>query len=249
LNSENAVKLLLSDVYSIYAKPAQQDAFFAQAAAAVFSTLTTGGVDVDKIVPALNRAIEDNRLMAWSAHEGEQTLIAGTHIAGILPTDNKEATQIGVFFGEASASKMSYYMRTAVDLTDNSCAVSASPTFSAAVTLDTGISLADYRRLPSYVRSQTYVTTPLKTRTLVWVYGPPGGSFADFSWDGRGVGTTLEATGSDLGRPVAHFIVDLRPGERTTVTANFTAPTGEYGPLEARVTPMVNPATLSVAGC
>nr|WP_246376958.1 DUF4012 domain-containing protein [Conyzicola lurida] len=250
LQADNAVKMLLSDVYANYTVPAQQDAFFAGAAAAVFSAVTTSTPDIPLLVNALSRSVEEHRLMAWSALPAEQELLAGTTIAGTLATDNADKTEIGVFFVENSASKMSYYLNTAVALTNNSCLTPETPNFNASISLNSSISAAEYSALPAYVKSQVYLR-PVKTRTLVYVYGPVGGAYIDTTWNQSGMLSEVVSVGTDLGRPVVAIAVDLRPGETSNVSVTFAGAPGEYGPAEARVTPMINATTVGTAnpGC
>jgi len=250
LAADNAVRLLLSDVYSIYKVPAQQDAFFAEAAAAVFGAVTKSTPDIPKLVDAITRAIDDDRLMAWSTREEEQSLLVGTKLEGVLAADNVEKTELGVFFVENSASKMSYYLHTATAITNNACVTPEAPTFNVSIDLNLAITAAEYRALPAYVKSQVY-TNPVKTRTLVYVYGPVGGTYVDTAWNKSGLGSKVVTSGNDLGRPVVGIAVDLRPGESSNVSVNFAGAPGEYGPLDARVTPMINPTAVSGAspGC
>ena len=56
LSSDNAVKLLLGDVYARYTRPADQDAFFAGAAASVFSAVSSGKADPKALIEALAKA-------------------------------------------------------------------------------------------------------------------------------------------------------------------------------------------------
>lgn len=246
LAEDTAVKLLLSDVYSLFTEPAQQDAFFAEAADAVFTRLTTSPPNITALAEALGRAVDDNRLMAWSSHPEEQAVIASTRIAGTLEPDNARATQLGVFFVEDSTSKMSYYLQTAVSLTNTACQTPQAPTFVASIDTHSAIRTVDYYALPNYVKQHAY-SEPAKTRTLVYVYGPVGATYVSTVWNGGGQGTIVRATGTDLGRPVVVVAVDLRPEESSNVTVTFAGQPGKYGPVSARVTPMVQPTAVTLA--
>ena len=251
LSADNAVSLLLSDVYRIYENPKDQDAFFAAAAGAVFAAMTSSSPDITAVVDAVTRSITEHRLMLWSAHPEEEAAIESTPVAGTLATSNDTKTEVGVFYVDNSASKMSYYLTTAATIGTTVCQLGVAPEFTVSTTLHSDISPEAYAGLSAYVRSNVYFD-PVKTRTLVFVYGPPGTTFARWSWDGSGLGAQLVATGTDLGRPVAQIGVDLAPGESADVGVVFSAPAGhEWGPLEARVTPMVNPTavTLVAPGC
>ena len=250
LTPQNAVSLLLSEVYSKYPNPADQDKFFAGAAASVFSSLTSTTPDVNKLVSALTRGVTDDRLMMWSDHPSEQAQIADSPLSGIMPTKNDVATEVGVFINEHSASKMSYYLKSAVELSSTQCQSPAIPVFTAVVSLHSDITPAAEKLLPAYVRSQFY-KKPVKTETLVYVYGPPGSTYSGFSYDGRGLGGKLVMASTDLGRPVALVSIDLTAGQVSSFTVHFTGGATKYGPLAARVTPMIQPTlvTLSAPGC
>jgi len=86
LTSDNVVRTLFSDAYARYDDPNQQIAFFATAAAAVFTKLASGDVDPKAMIAALARAGDEGRLLIWSAHAKEQSSVAQTTLAGELPT-------------------------------------------------------------------------------------------------------------------------------------------------------------------
>lgn len=246
LDSGNTVKTLLSDVYAKYSGAKVQNAFFASAAASVFGALTSSSPDVNKLVAALTRSVSEGRLMVWSDHPAEAKVLSKIQLGGIMDTTNSLNTQIGVFFNENSASKMAYYLKTSVALTSTACQSPDSPVFTAVVSLNSNITLQAEKALPAYVRSQVYMR-PVKTRTQVYVYGPPGAKYVTFTDGGGALATTLLGSATDLGRPVAHVAMDLTAGQTGTFTVTFSGTKGDYGPLSARVTPMVNPTAVTLS--
>ncbi|MCU1546960.1 MAG: hypothetical protein JWP30_2060, partial [Homoserinimonas sp.] len=80
LASDNAVQLLLVDVYARYDDPADLDAFFAAAAASVFSAVASGNSEPAALITALATAGEERRVLIWSARDDEQTVLDGTSI-------------------------------------------------------------------------------------------------------------------------------------------------------------------------
>jgi hypothetical protein len=250
LTSENAVQLLLNEVYFRYQGPEipLSDAFFAEAATKVFDSLMSPSTDMAKLVSAMSQSIGENRIMAWSPNPEVQTALASTPLNGILPKDNTDETTTGVFFRDMSASKMDYYLNTAVGMTTDVCTAEA-PTTTTTVDLHSNITpeLAD--ALPAYIASGPWGGE--KFRTQVFVYGPPGSTLADAAVVTQGVETTFDKSANDLGRPVAVFSVYLAPGETSQVVATFTSPSGSYGPPALRVTPMLNPTTVAIdaPGC
>jgi hypothetical protein len=250
LTADNAVQVLLSTVYAKYPNSHVEDAYFANAASAVFKALTSSAPDPNKLISALTKSVDDHRLMVWSDHSSEEAVLSKNTIGGVLDTNNKTNTQVGVFFNENSASKMAYYLKTTAALTSTACQTPQNPTFQAVVTLKSNLTTAQEMALPAYVRSQVYLH-PVKTRTQVYVYGPPGTSFASLSDGGGALATNVYKAASDLGRPVAHIAVDLLAGQTETFTVKFNGKPGNYGPLAARVSPMVQPTavTLDSPGC
>ncbi len=245
LTSDNVVQVLLSDVYTWwdpYASKAEalaSDAFFASVATQVFARVSGGDFDLKDMLWAVNESITQGSLMMWSDNEQIASLIDGQRIEGTLPTDNVEATTVGVFFRDSSKSKIDYYMDSAVDLAE-SCEADVH-TFTTSTTLHLNISQSDADSLPEYVASGVWGSDQFYTE--IFVYGPPGTTVQSVSVDGRDV-QSISTDVVDLGRPVASFATYLRPDEAATVTASF-AGSGTFGPLAARTTPMVRSTEVS----
>lgn len=238
LNADNAVPLLLSDVYARYSDPLVQDAFFASAASSVFGALTSGAFDPAAAIPELTRAVDERRLLLWSADPTEQAVIETTPMSGILPTANDDETAVGVFFMDQSSSKMDYYLATQVSASSDQCEVDA-PTIDVDATLTSAITQEQADALPGYVASTWWGSE--KFVTDVYLVGPVGSTFA-----GTDSEQTIVSSGTDLGRPVVRVQVELRPGESRTVSARFTGQPGDYGPLTLVGTPMVIPTVAEV---
>jgi hypothetical protein len=246
LTSANAVSLLLNQIYFRYSAPKdipKTDAFFAEAAKAMFTGLLTSKADPKALLQAVTQGVTEHRIMVWSSHPDEQKVIAGTALSGVLPTDNTTSTTTGVFFRDMSASKMDYYLHTSANLTTDVC-TAATPTFTTTVNLHSNLTTAQAAKLPFYVASQEWGAKQFETQ--VFVYGPPGTTFASAKINIAGVSTTLGGTTNDLGRPVAWFWVMLAPGQSSTLTATFTGPKGTYAAPALRTTPMLNPTTVTV---
>ena len=239
ITSENAVSVLLSESYRWWnpydsrADALASDAFFAGVAQAVFQKLSTGDFDLKDMAWAVNESVAGGNILMWSDQPAVAGFLDGHRAAGVLPTDNAQATTIGVFFRDTSASKIDYHMRSAVDVTSTCEADATIFTASADLHLDISQEAAD--ELPTYVQSAAWGSD--KFRTEVFIYGPPGTAFLDAAVDGQDLRPTRTDI-TDLGRPVAAFEVFLAPGQTGTVTARFSG-SGEFGPLEVRSTPMV----------
>ncbi len=249
LTSENAVSILLHEAYFWF--PAAQvnemtDAFFAAAASEIFDKLSNGEFDVPTMLTAIGDGIETGSIMYWTGDERVQTILeeSGSRITGTLPTDNAEATTVGVYFRDTSASKIDYFMDSDVEVAATCADGTMTMTVSATLKLD--LTLQESVNLPSYVRSGGWKGE--KYRTQVFFYAPPGMEITDVSTDGRD-SRPFRTGNVDLGRVVAPFETYHVPDEEFTVTATFTG-SGDFGPVEVRTTPMIRPTGVSVDdGC
>lgn len=246
LTAQNAVPLLLNQVYSIYPNPDDQNVFFAEAAASVFSVLTSGKGSPAAMLAALEHAVKEGRLLLWSSDPNEEKIFATSRIGGVLPTSNAKQTVIGTYFNDVTGSKMDYFVKAKVAGVSNQC-TSKAPTFSQTVTLSNVITPAQIPSLPAYVTGIYY--TPGDIGTDVVVYGPVGSTLS--SWKASGASVEVRAQGEIAGRPVLRLWVGLSPQQNVTFTYTFKGASGSYGPLEEQTTPMVwdTPATVSTPGC
>lgn len=241
LNSDNAVKLLVNEIYFRYPTRAEiplTDAFFSSSAQGIMDAVKAGGFDIKIMASAIMDSISRGSIMVWSADPEEQALLTGNRLQGVLPTSNETATTIGIYYRDVSASKIDFYLETSTLTTSTICEAPNAPTFTSTVTLHSTLTPEQNAALPFYVKSYNFQDF---FRTEVFVYGPVGGSVARIDEI-----TTASRTAEDLGRPVGVFSVDLYPGETKQVSVTFQGAEGTYGPVEVRGTPMVNTTKVTV---
>ncbi|MFD1494635.1 MULTISPECIES: DUF4012 domain-containing protein [Microbacterium] len=235
LSAESAVPLLLNEVYQRYEVPADQDAFFAAATAAVFGTLTSGTADPVKLVDALARAGSEQRLYLWNADEADQAILDGTSLQGRLPETDAEATRFGVYLNDGTGSKMDYYMNVAASVgwcTDTE----GSPDALLSVRLRSDAP-ADAATLPEYITGGGALGTPAgTTETVAYLYLPEGAEIVAAQPGGTASQpSTGFGGGMHEGRRVLTWATNLLPGEEATVTLRVRTPATPV--LEAVVTP------------
>ncbi len=219
LTSDNAVPLLLSEVYAKYPDPAVQDLFFASAAKAVFDKVASGSFDAKEFIGALTQGTDEGRLRLWSAEKNEQEQIAGTPLAGELPTASSETRQFGVYLNDGTASKMDYYLSKAVSVGSSVCRADGRPTSVIEVTLKNTAPADAATSLPEYVTGGGFAgTEPGKVKTLVAVYAPADSIYLGSSQDGKQVGVQTVMDGD---HPVAQLQTLLAPGQSTTFRVAF----------------------------
>lgn len=219
LTSENAVQLLLSDAYVRYSDPQEQDLFFAAAASAVFDQVAGGDLDPRKLLEALGKAGSERRINIWSAVDAEQSELGKTTLAGTLPTKTDDVQPFGVYFNDATASKMDLYLDVRVSHGQVTCREDERPNYGVTVTLRNTAAADVATALPEYITGGgTYGVTPGNIKTLVNVYGTPELQNLGVARDGAAV-PYLPA--SDSGYQVSQIAVELAPGESTTLQFGF----------------------------
>lgn len=246
LGAENAVPLLLSEAYSRFADPAEQDAFFATTAAAAFSHVIGTDSDPIALVSALARAGDEGRILLWSAHPDDQTVLETTTLAGGLPVSTDQNALFGVYLNDSTGAKMDYYLETAVAVGQAVCRNDGLVTAAAEVTLTSTAPSDAGTALPAYVTGDgIYGVPPGNTSTIVSVYGPPGAINlgATSSAEGFRMLTTM-----DTGYPVTRFQIELAPGETRTAAVSMLLPADFDGQVDVVMTPGVNaPVTQRLA--
>lgn len=251
LSSENAVSLLLNEVYIRYPENDEQDAFFADAAQRVFEALSAGNVDVKTLVDALSQAVSEGRLMYNTRDAALMAEFGASPIAGPLPATNDDASVLGVMINDATIGKVQYYLTN--EVTGESTQCSADPaTFTATSTVTNTMTPEEWAVLPPYILAGGPMIERGANAVSLNFYGPVGTKFDSFTSTGT-VGETKIA--EHLGRPV--FQIQLEPGllESASATVRFVASesqsASDFGPFELRSTPLphATPISASAPGC
>jgi hypothetical protein len=238
LSSENAVSLLLSDVYARYPETEAQDLFFASAAASVFSAVAGGTADPIALITALAQAGEEHRVLVWSADDAEHAILADTTLAGGLPVSDQEAQRFGLYFNDATAAKMGMYLDVQSAVGQASCRNDKRPTYAVEVKLTNTAPLDAATSLPNYVTAGgAFGVTAGNIRTIVSAYGAPGMENLGLTQDGNAV-PYLPAT--DATHPVSKLTVELAPGETSTVRFSWLGAKPFNGALELQMTPVIH---------
>ncbi len=230
ITGENAAQLLLNEVYLRITDPAQQDAFFAGAAAAVFDGLFAGSPT--SLLDGLAQSVDERRLLVWSAHDDEQARLAGTPLAGEVTGRDGESPVVGVYLNDGSGAKMSWYLDTTVAAAVERCEADGSRVVGVDLTL-TNTGPAGGAGLPAYVVGE-HLDTPGNVRTNYDLYAPAGGTLESVEIDGTPE-EIFESTYLDL--DVASWTTELAPGASTTIHATFTVPADLPGELRLSTTP------------
>ncbi|MBD7952467.1 MULTISPECIES: DUF4012 domain-containing protein [Oerskovia] len=224
IDAGNAVDVLLSDAYAELEPGPETDAFFAAVAAQVLTTALSGDTDPQSLLGAVQRATSEHRALVWSSHEDEQSMLADTVVSGDISSSDRAADTVGVFFNDATAGKMSYYLDSAVQHVSSECTASGrADTFQVDLTSTAPADAAT--DLPWYVTGGGISGTPPGSiRTDLFLYPPRGGRILNVTADGTLAGSEVV---ENQGRAVATLPRELAPGQSTSVTFTVATTDGD----------------------
>jgi Protein of unknown function (DUF4012) len=246
LTPSNAATFLLSTVYAQIPDTTKQDEFFASATRSVFAVLTKGKLNSGKLIDALAESASQDRVHIWSAHPNEEKILSTSTLAGALPESTKKTTAFGVYFNDATGAKMDFYMRSSIAVSSAVCRADNRPNYNVAVKLTLKAPLDAATVLPTYVTGRyAFGVKPGRVRTNVYVYAPPGAEPFSVKVDGKEfafVSAKLD------GHPVVGAVVEMGPGETTSLLFQFIGKAGDAQKITLQHTPMSSAVQTSVTG-
>ena len=254
LTSETLVPLLLNTLYmrfwsgdspsEVFADNLAQDLVYAEIVEKTFSELLDGNTEPELLLSALDQAVSERRLLMWSPHQKDQAVIEALAMDGALPESTETTDRVGVYFQENVGSKMNYYLKQSVSLGQAACRADGKASYRVGVDLTNGMP-ADAATSISPSILGTFVREKLEPgvqRMIVMVYAPPGSQIVGATVDGAPV--QLESL-HDTDYPVAKLVVSMKPGATSKMAIDVVAVGTGKKALEAQVTPMVSPTTIS----
>jgi hypothetical protein len=179
--------------------------------------------------------VEERRLRLWLSDAPLQGQIAARAVAGALPATPQAVGDVVV---NASGSKLDYYLDRRLEYTPGCGGRSR-----LALTLVNG---APTTGLPDYVTPERLRPgrPPGTNRLIVTLYLPGSAGDVRLSVDGKPVALLQ---GTELGLTWAETTVDLLPGQRQVVQAEFSGAGSDA--VERVVQPLVRPETFSAGSC
>jgi hypothetical protein len=237
INSGNAVKLLMQDVYSRYEDPVEQNAFFASASVSVFEKITNGGLDTKAFIAALAESGEERRILLWSTHEEDQAVLSDTTLSGPLPQSDVKVQAFGLYFNDATAAKMDPYLKVDVASSQAVCRNDGLPNYVTQVTLTNTAPVDAAVALPAYVTGGGSSGAPAgNIRPNVALYGAPGTFNLGVLRDGQAADYH---PASDSGYTLSKLQVELAPGESTVLEFQFLGGDAESKKMVVDHTPLI----------
>lgn len=214
----------------------EQEDFQNAVAKAVFDAFAGGDGDPAAVIRNLVRGVAEGRVRMHSFVPEVQRQIAGTEIAGELPTGRDDA-EVGVYLNDAVESKMSFYLRYDVDAVVRSCTGDVQDVAgTVALTND----VPDGRLPPAvtgiWPGSRYYgEIDPGQQRIVMYLMAPAGGTIETLQFDGRELGEPV--TTMFRRRQVAPVEVLLDPGESRTLQFELRTGHGQTEGVDVFVTP------------
>jgi hypothetical protein len=243
LSAKNVAAELLHDAYVRTPDPNLQDLWFEAVAGSVFKRISDGPVDGEKLVRGLARGVEEGRIYVASFHDDEQAELAGTKVAGEVPSSAAEGPQAGVFLNDSTASKMGWYLEYDVTV-KSSC--DGRQRRGLVATMDIRSTLKPGVKLPESVTGPgLYGTSKGEHLVSVDIFGPQSGTLGGLKFDGE---DQMGAEFSTYRRhPTTSVAVFLQPGATHRITWTMNAASSQSDlPVAVRVSAGVHPGDKSV---
>jgi len=241
LTSANVVDQLLHQSYLRLRLPVEQDVFFQHVARRVFDVVVSGAGSPQRLIEAFARGVEEGRLLVHAFDADERRQLAGTRIAGAFPSGASDRPQVGVYFNDATGSKMSYYLDYTAGVTATSCAAGLQQ-------LSGDLSIAsqapdDAASLPTSITGGAANGIPAGAQLVATdVYGPVGGTLGNFVLDGKKISSHIKHY---HGRPVASLALYLDAGQDLELTWEMTTGARQPDDIDVEVTPGSQPGSKS----
>lgn len=241
LEGDNAAQILLNDAYLVLPQP--PDEFFAHVVDAAIERLTDDIPEPGAFLGALLKGADEQRLHFWSRHPDEQERLDGSTLATAVPGGSDDLARMGVFFNDATAGKMGYYLRASIGVGSVLCRPDARPFYEVRVALTSTAPPDAATSLPPTVTGGgDHGVPPGEIRTNVYVFAPPG----TFFYRVQRNGVDQAFTAADDGPSVAGLTVTIEPGAVAELSFSMLGLAGAPMTTELSHTPMASDVPTTV---
>ncbi len=242
LTPENAVRMLLIDIYTLYPDPVTVDHINQSISVGAFSRILGGGTDPKKLLTTLLTAGQQGRVKIWTGDKAEQDLIKLTPFYGEPPVSTKTVDALGVYFMDQTPSKMDYFLKVNVGVTQAVCSDKHRYVF-ARIALHSTAPANAAKVLPWYVMGNGVLVAQGNVQIGTSVYAPHGYKVLGTAIDARPSAAPM--IGTDGEYTVAQGVQQMAPGQTQTLDVLFDAGETPVKKLKATVTATVNPIVTS----
>jgi hypothetical protein len=233
LDQTNAVDLLLNKTYMLLKDRDLQDSVFEVAARSIFDVVKEGRGDSRLVIDGLVKSASENRLMVWSSHKSEQSLIEPSGVSGELSGNGGRVPHVGLYLGDAASTKMEYYLDYNTTVSVGRCLRGDVQEINTTTEL-TSNAPADAAKLPKAVTGNGSFTPRGTMRLILRFYSPYAGGFTDVRVNGEK--QTVYAD-THRGRNVTKVLLTVRPQQSYTISTSMISGPGEDGDPVFSTTP------------
>lgn len=238
---QTITKMLLNDPYLQIEDNEAQNEYFAASARVIFDALMSGQGDPAKAASGLFDAAREQRVLVWFADEEEQAAIEEGTAAGRITREPGWRPQVGVFFNDATATKLDYYVTSSTDVEREECYPNGGQRLRITTTMRSDVP-EDAASLPPTLLGQApKVGEPGDLLVNVLGYGTAGGTIHDPTLDGERGSPNLQ---EHLGHPVVTRTVLLEPGQEVTLSYVVDTAPRQSGAPRLRTTPTARGSSL-----
>ncbi|MCU1596317.1 MAG: hypothetical protein JWQ47_56, partial [Glaciihabitans sp.] len=243
LTSTNAVQMMLGGLYEKNYTPQYVDQINEGIASATFKKVSSGGANTNALIAAVIRASKENRIRIWTPRKDEQKLISTSPFYGGPPESTSSTDAFGVYYSDETPSKMEYYLRQKVQLSQGVCTADGKRHVQVTVSL-TNSAPANAKFLPAYVTGGGIHTPAGEIKIAAYTYAPPGFTAESVTYNGGRASYGVK--GKDGAYPVLRGLVILAPGETKTLVYDYVAGSKQAKTLTAtNITPTVSPTVVT----
>ncbi|MHA3704368.1 DUF4012 domain-containing protein [Jatrophihabitans sp. YIM 134969] len=246
VSADNVVALTQADAYAKFPNGddnAARRAYLRDIARTVDEHVVSASADSTTMLQQVRRAVDERRLLVWSADPAVQADLADTALGGTLPTG--EGAFAGVVLDQAQPTKLDYYLDGSMAWARSGCGDRRDVTVT--VTLRNS---APASGLPVYVTGLPGTTTgPAGTNVLMLDYlATTGSRLLGATVDGR---PAYVESATQAGHPAWRFEVAIAPGATSTVVLRLHEPAAAGGTPIVLRQPLVHPleVTTSDSSC
>ena len=212
----NAVQILTVGVYEKYPDPVKKDEFVTKVMSQLIQKVSSGQTSPIQLMGKLASAVLDRSVFLWAADAAVQESLAPSPVGGVVP-DEPGPISMAVVNNNAG-NKMDAFLYTSVALKGGECVAGGRRS-----TMTVELFNNPPAKLPSYVdrrgdRQDLFGLSSAgdgSNRLRVAVYLPQGAFLSSAEPQQLFVG-------AERGHPVAMFGVELKRGERKSVTVDYT---------------------------
>jgi Protein of unknown function (DUF4012) len=240
--ADNVSHFIAIDEYRVFptdAQTPQRKALVTELSEAIVGGALRGGAPPRTLVEALSRSVQGGHLALASLHPEEQAALAGTRIAGGLPSGGGPFLQ--VLTQDVAGNKLDVYLHRTVSVRPLPAGQADGAT--SEVTVDLRLDLPA-ERLPTYVIGNPFDPSgPYgRDRTELTTYLGAGAQFRAVTLDGKPV---RHYFGGEQGHPLVDVVIVLDPHVPRRLVLRVVQPPGE---LLYRQQPLLTDDTIAVEG-